>query len=141
MHLIHPVLVHFSVAFLVAGGLLEATGILARREKWELAGAVVLLAGTLFLVPTVIAGFLAQNSVAGFNGGTADVQLHETLGLVLLGLVAALAMWKGWNQGRLPEDQKVPYAVLVLGAVALTMATAWFGGHLVYEYGIGVTSG
>ena len=141
MHLIHPALVHFSVAFLVAGGLLEAGGILMRRQGWERAGALLLLTGTLFLAPTVAAGFLAQNSVAGFNGGAADVHLHERFGLVLLGLFAALAMWKGWNQGRLPVDHKVLYAVLVLAGVVLTMVTAWIGGHLVYGYGIGVTSG
>ena len=141
MHLIHPALVHFSVAFLVAGGLLEGLGILLRRQPWERAGAALVLAGTISLAPTVIAGFVAQNSVAGFNGGTADVQLHERFGLMLFGLFAALMMWKGWNQGRLPEDQKPLYAVLVLAGVILTMATAWFGGHLVYGYGIGVTSG
>ena len=141
MHLIHPALVHFAIAFLVAGGLLEAAGILARRETRERAGAVLVLAGTLFLVPTVVAGFIAQNSVAGFNGGEADVNLHERFGLVLLGLFAALALWKGWYRGRLPADQKILYAVLVLAGVVLTLATAWIGGHLVYGYGIGVTFG
>ncbi len=141
MHLIHPALVHFSVAFLVTGGLLEAAGILMRRQGWEQAGAVLLMAGTLFLAPTVVAGFLAQNSVAGFNGGGAEVNLHERFGLVLLGLFAALTLWKGWNRGRLPADHKPLYAVLVLAGVVLTMVTAWIGGHLVYGYGIGVTSG
>jgi uncharacterized membrane protein len=141
MHLIHPALVHFTVAFLVTGGLLEAAGILMGKEPRERAGAVLVLAGTLFLAPTVVAGFLAQNSVAGFNGGEAYVNLHERFGLVLLGLFAALAMWKGWYQGKLPADQKVLYAVLVLAGVVLTLATAWIGGHLVYGYGIGVTFG
>ena len=141
MHLIHPALVHFSVAFLVAAVLLEGLGILLRRQPWERARAALVLAGTISMAPTVIAGFESQNSVAGFNGATADVQLHERFGLVLFGLFAALMMWKGWNQGRLPEDQKPLYAVLVLAGVILTMATAWFGGHLVYGYGIGVTSG
>ena len=61
LHLLPPAAVHFSVAFLVAGGLGESFGILLRRpgiERWS--GTLVLL-GTLSLFPTVVTGFLAEN--------------------------------------------------------------------------------
>ena len=61
LHLFHPALVHFSVAFLIAGGVLEAWGILTRRAGPEKFGAVLVLAGTVSLLPTVVAGTLAAN--------------------------------------------------------------------------------
>jgi uncharacterized membrane protein len=138
MHLLHPALVHFAIAFLVAGGLAESIGILARRERAERFGSVLVVLGTLALVPTVASGFLALNVVT-LPAGSHDVMgAHERMGIVLLGTFLALALWKGWHQGRIPEVQRPLYAVALLGGVAMVLGAAWLGGTAVYAHGVGV---
>jgi uncharacterized membrane protein len=141
LHLIHPALVHFSVAFLVAGGVCEAGGILFRRKPVERFGGVLVIAGVLSLVPTVVAGFLAANSIVPPAGSEETLALHERAGLITSALFTAVLFWKAWYRGSIPERQRVPYALFVLAAVAAVAYASWLGGSLVYEYGVGVATG
>ena len=138
MHLLHPALVHFAIAFLVAGGLAESIGILASRERAERFGAILVVLGTLVLVPTVASGFLALNIVTLHAGSEEVMGAHERMGIVLLGTFLALALWKGWHRGRIPEAQRPIYAIALLGGVAMGIGTAWLGGAVVYAHGVGV---
>ena len=56
LHLVHPALVHFSVAFLVFGAIAEAGGLLARREALARWGGQLVLVGCVSLVPTIVSG-------------------------------------------------------------------------------------
>ena len=138
MHLLHPALVHFTVAFLVAGGLAEAIGILARRDGIERWGSTLVVAGTLALVLTVASGFLALNVVMLPPGSEESMGLHERLGIVLLGTFLVLSLWKGWHRGRIPEAQRPLFAIALLGGVAMALGAAWMGGTVVYAHGVGV---
>lgn len=137
MHLIHPALVHFAIAFLVAGGLLEAYGILGRRPGAERFGGALVVAGAISLVPTVATGFLAMNTVDLGPATEAAASLHERVGILVLGAFGGLMLWKGWNRGTIPEAQRAAYAVALLAAVSLVAYGAFLGGRLVYAFGVG----
>jgi uncharacterized membrane protein len=139
LHLLHPAAVHFSVAFLVAGGLGESLGILLRRptaERWS--GTLVLL-GTVSLVPTVVTGFLAENVLAPSGALAPLLALHERMGLVILATFLLLLLWKAWGRGAVPEGQRVAFAIALLGAVGLVLYGALLGGTMVYGWGLGVS--
>lgn len=139
MHLFHPALVHFSIALLVLGGLMEAAGLFARSDGSTRFGGTLVVLGTLSLVPTLITGFLAANSVTPEgSSATAMLARHERNGLILLGWFVGLQFWKAWNRGRLPDGQRQLYALFLLVGVLLVAYSAWLGGALVYGYGLGV---
>ena len=140
LHLIHPVLVHFSVAFLVVGGAVEAIGILRRLPVWQRMGSTASLLGVGFLVATVASGFLAANSVPLPADAYADLEDHERAGLILMGGWLLLVLWKAWHRGTLPETQAKPFAAIVMIAVVFTLWVAYLGGHLVYHLGVGVNA-
>lgn len=140
LHLLHPVLVHFAVAFLVVGAVAEALGILGGRRAMERFGAAASLLGVVFLVATVASGFLAANSVPLPGGAHEPLEDHERAGLVLLGVWLLLVLWKAWFRGTLPPRHRVPHAAALLAAGGLTLWVAWLGGHLVYGLGVGVAS-
>jgi uncharacterized membrane protein len=138
LHLLHPAAVHFSVAFLVAGGLGESFGILLRRpgvERWS--GTLVLL-GTLSLFPTVVTGFLAENVLRPSEDLASLLALHERMGLVVLGTFLALLLWKAWRGGAVPDSQRLAFALALLAAVGLVLYAAVLGGSMVYGWGLGV---
>ena len=137
-HLFHPAIVHFAVAFLVTGGLVEAWGLLADRERAARFGAVLVIAGTISLVPTVASGYLASSVLDAPAEAEALLEWHERTGLALIGVFLVLQVWKGWNQGRIPEGQRKLYALALLLAVALAVYGAVLGGELVYVHGVGV---
>lgn len=140
LHLIHPMLVHFTLAFAVVGGACEALGIVTNRRRVEAFGAPLVLIGTIALIPTVATGLLAENTVPFVHGVESDLEWHERLGFVVLGVFLISQVWKAWHQGRLPASQRHGYAVLLLTGVALILISAYLGGELVYGHGLGVTT-
>ena len=140
LHLIHPVLVHATVAFLVVGGLVEAYGIGRRREATERFGGTLVLLGTVSLVPAILAGFLAENSLTLSAAGEEAVDDHERLGLLVLGVFVPLLMMKAWGRGRPPERWRALYAAGLLVGVAIAVGAAYVGGVMVYELGVGVAA-
>lgn len=141
LHLIHPVLVHFVVAFLVVGGIVEAAGIVRGWREAERFGAAANLLGVGFLVVAVATGFLAANSVRLPAGARDALEDHESAGLVLLGVWLLVVLWKAWFRGALPDRQRVLLAVALVVAAGLTLWVAYLGGHLVYGHGVGVSPG
>lgn len=140
LHLFHPVFVHATVAFLIVGGMVEAYGIGRRREAAERFGGVLVVLGTASLVPALVAGFLAENSLTLSPAGSEAVADHERLGLLVFGVFVPLLLMKAWGRGRPPEGWRGFYAAALLVGVGLTVAAAYHGGFMVYELGVGVAA-
>lgn len=138
LHLIHPAIVHLTVAFLAAGGLVEAWGIVRRKEALERFGTTLVVTGTLALVPTLVTGFLAENALTLTRAGAAAVDLHERFGIMVLGVFLPLLLVRAWGRGRVPEHLRTAYALGLVAGVVLTVTVAFLGGRMVYELGVGV---
>lgn len=137
LHLLHPALVHFSVAFLIAGGACEAWGVFRRNAALERFGATLLVAGTASLLPTIVAGLLAKNSIVVPPDAIDDLELHERLGFALAAVLLLSQFWKAWRGGRLGGSERTGYVALVLLGLALVVAVAFVGAEMVYEHGVG----
>lgn len=140
LHLVHPALVHATVSFLIVGGLIEAFGVGRRREAAERFGGTLVLLGIALLLPTIVAGYLAQNSLALAAAAAEAVDDHERLGLLTLGVFIPLLVIRAWGRGRPPERLRALYVVGLLAGVALAGAAAYAGGLMVYELGVGVAA-
>ena len=138
LHLIHPALVHFGVAFVTSGALLEAYGLVRDNDKARRFGATLLGAGTLTLVPIVASGYLAANTIELPPGAGDTLADHERNGWILLALLLGTQFWKGWRGGKLGESECRLYIVLMVATLLLTAYGAWLGGRMVYGHGVGV---
>lgn len=138
LHLIHPALVHFSVAFVIVGGACEVAGMMLRREQVERFGAQLLLIGLASLVPTMISGYLAANTVDVTQEGRELLARHERNGWIVLALLLGTQFWKAWRAGNLGPAHRGLYALLVVAAVLFLIYGAWLGGQMVYGQGVGV---
>ena len=138
LHLFHPALVHFTVAFVVTGAAVEIWAILrghARAERW---GEQLLALGLASLVVTVASGYLAANTLPGPPGDGLLLAAHERNGWILLGLLLAAQFWKSWCGGRLVGRAAQLYTALLAAVLVAVAWSAWLGGQMVYVHGIGV---
>ncbi len=138
LHLIHPALVHFGVAFVSAGALLESYGLFLDREAARRVGASLWGVGSIFLVALIVSGYLAANTIELPAAARETLADHERQGWILLGVLVLLHFWKGWYRGRLPRGQWRWYALSLCATAALVFHGAWLGGRLVYGFGLGV---
>ncbi len=138
LHLIHPAVVHFSVAFLVIGGLVESWGRWTDRSPASRYGERLVWIGIVFLVPTLFTGYLAANSVVVPDEARRLLDAHERNGWFVLGGFLLLAFWKSWSDDEPGRLESRLYAAALLAVVALTIYSALLGGEMVYGAGVGV---
>jgi uncharacterized membrane protein len=101
---------------------------------------MLVLIGTALLLPTIVAGYLAQNSLTLSAAAAEAVDDHERLGLLTLAVFVPLLVVRAWGRGRPPESLRGLYVAGLLAGVALASAAAYAGGLMVYELGVGVTA-
>lgn len=141
---LHPMVVHFPIALLIVGFLLDVFGLLLRKEWAKRAGVVLVVLGSLGALAAMLSGSAAEEAVEETlsGGGKGMLESHSALGewtayawlaIAALRLLIA-APW-------LKKMQNAAWGAYLLGAVAgLAMITlaGYRGGELVYTYGGGV---
>ena len=140
---LHPLFIHFPLALLISGGLFSLGSRLIRHEAtrnaFQVAGTWNFRLGVLSLLPALLTGWAAYQTVAHDAPSHAAMTLHRNwalaTGALFLGL-AALA-WrergKGWPSGWLVWSA-------LITSLALLGITGLLGGNLVYRHGLGVQS-
>ena len=141
---LHPMFVHFPVALSLVGTGLLGWGTLRRQPPTVRAGLVVLCLAAVLSVPTYITGEVARSVMedqAQFMRAPALLDRHEDLGLysmaalIALGILSGIALIKREYEGQ----SLWTIAVLALAVAVLVAVTAFYGGRLVFEEGIGVS--
>ena len=153
--LIHAAVVHFPIALLICGSL-AMLGYIHRwpRIELRLIGWGLLFPGWLTLLAAIISGIVAQGGLPPEAPYRPVLNWHTGSGLALALLYADL-LYRGWlhrmRRNRAEKDGSAATtdflldpgrrwtltAQLLLG-IGLVVLSGWLGGHLVYEYGVGV---
>ncbi len=138
---IHPILVHFAYALsitAVAAYLLSRFPPAARwRDTLAPAADWMLAFGALAIIATIIAGLQAYYTVDHDAPSHAAMTTHRNWAVPSGSAIILLAIWRWTNRAK--AASAVFIAGLTAAALALTV-TAWWGGTIVYSYGLGVKS-
>lgn len=138
MHPIHPMIVHFPIALLLASCLFDALALRWRGEQFRDTGLSLLVVGLLAAGVAVLTGHFAEEAVEHSGIPKEAIERHEEFGFAVFWLFLALlglrvAMYRGWMR-----EQPKLMLVLGLGGAMLMVAASYFGGELVYRFGAGV---
>ena len=138
MHPIHPIVVHFPIALLCVSVAFDALASRWPTGGLRETGLYTLLAGVVSAALAVATGGMEEDMAERAGAPESVLELHESLGTVTLVLFVALlglrlAMQWGW----LKEIRSLTLGLGVIGIVILAL-TGYWGGELVYTYGVGV---
>jgi len=144
--LIHPMLVHFPIVFLITAVALDIillfTGKdLAGRRGLPLVSLSALLLGTLSAGLAAIFGDIALDKAVSLGFPSAPLETHETFALITIAvfslycLLRLLVLWRGNPlRGGIAWISALPG----MAGVVLLIITAYHGGELVYHFGVNV---
>ncbi|MEZ5444643.1 MAG: DUF2231 domain-containing protein [Gammaproteobacteria bacterium] len=138
----HPVFVHFTVALLTVAGLLFLVVVLipagsALRAQLLSAANWNLWLGLVISLGTATAGWVASTTVAHDEPSHVAMTVHRNFAIATVTIYIPIVVWSVIRA----RKSQVPgwrFALVVVVATGLVLATAYRGGELVYRYGLGV---
>jgi uncharacterized membrane protein len=95
--------------------------------------------GTIGLALAVGTGLLAKSTVNIPEAALALISTHEQLAFLSASAFAILFFWRIPSSPGLPKGYELLFLVVFTVAVGVMLAGAWFGGEMVYRFGVGVS--
>ncbi len=137
---IHPLVIHFPIAFLMGAALLYVAAWLLKSERFAYSAFVVLVLGALSLAVTVATGLYAEQGVM-LSLSVRDhlLQPHKTSMLTTLAVCTTLTVWAMMARP-FPKKGRPLFLFLLLVMIGVMTVGADFGGRMVYDYNAGGTA-
>jgi uncharacterized membrane protein len=138
---LHPFVLHFAIALLLAAPGCDAVGLLLRREGLLQAGRWNTLLGALAAVLAVLTGLSAEASLPPHSAaGASLLSLHRALGFLTLAVWVPIALWRLLIRTAFPPRLRTIYLAASFAGAALLLAQAGLGSALVYRHGVGLSA-
>ncbi len=132
---LHPMLVHFPIALVMFGFIIELASLIIKKElclpKLSL---YLLVTGTLATVVTWLSGVLFTSEMSGAAGSVKES--HELFAFITMCLLIATSIMRLMLTLGKKENSTLKWISFILyGIAAITVSiTGFFGGTLVYNY-------
>lgn len=138
MENMHPLFVHYPIAFFTAFIIFDFAGTFAKKPQWRYVAGWLLYAGTVAAVFAVIAGLFAAETVEHGEDVHGIMERHENIGMAILALSLILSALriKGWGISMSGNSWLFLLFSGLLGC--LVALGADLGGLMVYRYGVSV---
>lgn len=141
MESLHPILVHFPIALLLAALLVETLALLLRKPALHAVSLWCLGLGALGASAAVISGRQAMAAAKHSMEIYRIMELHERLGYTVLALAAFAAAWRLLKRDQISRKTRWLLWILLAAACGLMAFGATLGGRMVYEFGVGGSYG
>jgi uncharacterized membrane protein len=130
---LHPALVHLPIALLPVAIGTDLAGRVTGDDGLREAGRHAMLLTAASAAESALTGLIAQEEV-NVEGESMDTLItHRNINLAVTVLAGAMAVWRSKR-----DRPSTGYLGLGLAGIAAVAYTAYLGGKLVYQYGVGV---
>jgi uncharacterized membrane protein len=134
---IHPLVVHFPIAFLVGAALLYFLSWIFRNQTFGTTAFLLLILGTIAAGAAVGTGLYAEDGVMISRPVRAHLlEPHEKLMLTTLGVSIGLTIWAVIARP-FPKKKRLLFLFLLLVLLGIMTVGADHGARMVYDYNAG----
>ena len=135
---LHAALNDLPAALLLVAVLFDLAGAVTRRLSLRTAGFWTMMAGAVGGALAVLSGLQAEEHIAHGEAVHRVMETHEELALITLGVFAVLALWRIVRERRMGSTERAVVLAASLGGVGALLATAVYGGKLVFDHAAGI---
>jgi uncharacterized membrane protein len=135
-HPMHPALVHFPIACWSLATAGDLASLVWGEPAWRLSG-VLLVVGTGFSLPAMLAGFFELAKIAGDHPAIKNVNRHMIMVMCALAFYTA-SLFVRLKGTHLAQPGLLAIGLGVVGLLSLA-AAGWLGGKLVYGHRLGAS--
>ena len=137
---LHAALNDLPAALLLIAALFELLALAARKESFRQVSFWTLIAGAIGGGAAVLSGLQAEENIAHGDAVHRVMETHELLGFITLAIFGVLAVWRVWREKRMGTTERALALALSLGGAGVLIATATYGGRLVFDHAAGIPS-
>ncbi len=135
---IHPLFVHFPIAFFTFFFIIDICGSLFSLQNWRKFAGWLLYIGTAMAAATVVAGLNAAHSIEHNDEIHLIMEQHEHLAFSGLILATLLSIWRIFSKSDIKGFANLIHCSLSVILFTLLFFTADLGGYMVYQHGVAV---
>jgi uncharacterized membrane protein len=135
---LHAALNDLPAALLLVAVLFELAALATRKESFRLVSFWALMVGAIGGVAAVLSGLQAEETIAHGEAVHRVMERHELLAFITLGIFGVLAIWRIWREKRMGATERSLALALALGGAGVLIATAQYGGRLVFDHAAGI---
>jgi len=139
MHLWHPTVVHFAIAFFVAAVVTEGIKLFTGKRFWGLVAKYHILAAAAMSFLAIISGFHDFKRIFMSETGYQFLRSHILIGFFVFIIIQLMANYKFLMEKMLPEKYKMVYLIVGGLGIGLVFGASSLGYSAVYSHGAGVT--
>ena len=137
---IHPLVIHFPIAFLWGAALFYFASVFLKHEPFAIAGFWVLMLGALGLAAAVLTGLYAENGVMLHLSVRQNILLPHKNAMIFVSVLCGISVVWALVARPFPKKGRIFFLFLLLAMVAAMTLGADYGGRLVYDYNAGGTA-
>ncbi|BAC88678.1 DUF2231 domain-containing protein [Gloeobacter violaceus] len=135
---IHPIIVHFVIATVIASVLFDFIGYFGRKPSFHNVGWYNLVVACAAVIGAIIFGQIEAGLAHQSNAMQPVLAWHTIIGWSLGALILIMAAWRGVARYRDPNRLNPAYLGLSLLVVGTVFYQVFLGTQLVWTYGIHV---
>ncbi|NBS15664.1 MAG: DUF2231 domain-containing protein [Gammaproteobacteria bacterium] len=137
---VHPLFVHFPIAFLLAYLVMETYGLLFKKPTARRFASGLLNLGGLSALVTVVTGLIAGGLAPHSAAVHSIIEWHQRAGITVTVIALSLILWRAF--GGLPQSPMAITLNLLLSFLmgGLLLIGGDLGGQMVYQHGVAVKS-
>ena len=135
---LHPSVVHFPIALLIAAGICYLAHLFLKDRKLDVVGFFLHAGGLLGCIAAIMTGDYAESNMVQTERIHELVELHEQLGMLSAWAFGLLGVWAYLRQKSNIFVERLVFTVLFVGLLGMLGYGSHLGGKMVYEEGAGV---
>jgi len=134
---VHPLVVHFPIAFLVGAALFYVLAWVLRKDSLAITAFSVLILAAISAAAAVGTGLYAEEGVMIARSVRAQLlEHHEELMIIALCLSIGLTVWAALARP-FPKRGRLIFMLIFLGLLVVMSFGADYGARMVYDYNAG----
>jgi len=134
----HPLLVHFPIALIVVIVILDFLAIITRKKLFTDTATLATYFAAVGGALAVVSGLFAEETVWHTEAAHELIETHEVFGLISLGIIVVLAIFRLAFRDKLSGGLKWVAFVIALAGAGTVAYGSYLGGEMVYRHGTGV---
>ena len=137
---LHAALNDLPTALLLTAVFFDLLAIATKRPVFRQVSFWTLVVGAVGGAAAVISGLQAEEHIEHGEAVHRVMETHETLALITLGVFGVLTLWRIFRERRMGTGEHAFVVVLSLAGLGVLLATANYGGRLVFEHAAAIPS-